>query len=162
MSNTFKKPDLRCPVCLAEFYLEKKPNAMLGRCPSCSTEIARMLVREDGYIFINWQQLRTLAIYAARWSGSFDLNKKGNMDAMQALTHILMHLQTFQPKGSAPLLPQILHLPHAPAQVNLSPEIIGMMKAELKRTNPPSTGKPIVSPYYVTKDGKNLEDGPGQ
>ena len=92
------KNDTRCPVCLAEFNREAVRVAGYKDCPHCHTVIPPMQIRDDGYVKMNWQDIRVLAIYAQRWAIRLDTTKKGNMHAMQALSNILGHLERYRPK----------------------------------------------------------------
>lgn len=99
------KNDLRCPVCLFEFNLAAMMAAGVRGCPSCKTSLQPLKISEDGYIKVNWQDLRVLAIYAQRWSITFDLANGGNRDALKALQNIIANLKRFEPKGAQPLVP---------------------------------------------------------
>ena len=99
------KNDLRCPVCLLEWNLAAMQAAGVIGCPSCHTKIQPLKISEDGYIKINWQDLRVLAIYAQRWSITFDLQNGGNRDALRALQNILNNLRNYQPRNAQPLTP---------------------------------------------------------
>jgi hypothetical protein len=99
------KNDLRCPVCLLEFNQAAMMAAGVKGCPGCTTALQPMKVSEDGYIKINWQELRTLAIYAQRWSITFDLKNGGNRDSLKALQNILAGLRKYEPIGGQPLVP---------------------------------------------------------
>lgn len=99
------KNDKRCPVCLCEWNEAVLTKAGIKQCPNCKTIIAPMNISEDGYIRINWQDMRVLAVYAKRWSSMFDLSNKGNRDAIQALVHILYKIEGFRPKTAKPLTP---------------------------------------------------------
>lgn len=97
--------DKRCPVCLCEWNEAVMTKAGIKQCPNCKTVIAPMDIKDDGYIRINWQDMRVLAVYAKRWSAMFDLKVKGNRDAVQALIHILYKIEGFKPKNAKPLTP---------------------------------------------------------
>ncbi len=93
------KNEVRCAVCLKEFLLKKTKE-----CPNCKTEIHPLLIKEDGYIKINWQDMRVLSTYAVRWATCFDLTKKGNADAAKALSNILVNIKNFRPTGAEKLV----------------------------------------------------------
>ena len=95
--------DVRCQACLAEYNFEAVRRLGIAHCPHCRTSLPPMWIREDGYIHVNWQELRVLAIYAQRWGSKFDLSKKGNQDAIRAFGNILRHLERFKPQGANPL-----------------------------------------------------------
>ena len=99
------KNDLRCPVCLAEFNQAAMQAAGVKGCPNCHTTLQPVLIAHDGYIKINWQDLRVLAIYAQRWSITFDLTNGGNRDSLKALQNIINKLRAYEPKGGPPLVP---------------------------------------------------------
>lgn len=100
-----RKKDMRCAVCTAEFRADELKLAGVKACPNCGSTMAPLKVSQDGYIKINWQDLRTLAIYAKRWSGVFPTNSKGNRDALLALQVILKALEKYRPKDAMPLVP---------------------------------------------------------
>lgn len=99
------KNDLRCPVCLFEYQSAAMRAASIKGCPSCHTSLTPQLLREDGWVRVNWQDLRALAIYAQRWSITFDLSNSGNRDSLRALQNIFGKLRQYEPKGSQPLTP---------------------------------------------------------
>lgn len=101
-----QKPDVRCPVCLKEFNQANLQHAGVKSCPFCKTSLQWLDIAHDGYIHINWQNLRVLAIYAQRWANMWDMSKPGNMHALQALENIFKHLAQYQPASSPPLLLQ--------------------------------------------------------
>lgn len=101
----FKKYDYRCPVCLSEYDLKAFAASGVKQCPACKTILQPLLVKQDGYVKANWQDLRTLAIYASRWARIFDLNRKGDQDALQALDNVLRGLQRYCPPGAEPIVP---------------------------------------------------------
>lgn len=97
--------DLRCPVCLATWNQEVLMKIGIKSCPHCKTVIEPLLISQDGYIKINWQDLRVLAIYAWRWTQMFDRTRKGDVDAIIVFENILKHLSQYQPKDGAPIIP---------------------------------------------------------
>jgi hypothetical protein len=103
----FKKNDLRCPVCLAEYNSVEMAHAGIKHCPACKTVIQPMRIEHDGYIKINWHNIRVLANYARRWTLTFDIASKGNRDAIQALLNIINALSVYRPKQAEPIVPQI-------------------------------------------------------
>lgn len=98
--------DLRCPVCLCEYNFKALAHQGIKQCPSCKTVLQPLLKRHDGYIQVNWQDMRTLAIYALRWSKIFDMNKQGDKDAHKALHNIISNLARFQPQGAPQIVPE--------------------------------------------------------
>jgi DNA-directed RNA polymerase subunit RPC12/RpoP len=92
----------RCAVCLHEYDpIEIKP----GRpCPHCKSEIPMLLGCEDGYVHVNWQDLRVLADYASRFSDRFNIDERADLDKAQQLENILHKLSHYQPRGSKPIL----------------------------------------------------------
>lgn len=108
LGSIFGKFDRRCPVCRAEWNEKAIREAGGGRvCPNpeCGTVIEPLNTDYDGYVRINWQDLRVLAIYARRWSMLFDMTRKPNQDAVKALFTIIEGLKKYQPKGAPPLVP---------------------------------------------------------
>lgn len=101
----FKRYDLRCPVCLAEFSFKAMANSGIKDCPMCHTILQPLEVKHDGYIRVNWQDMRTLATYASRWSRVFDTKNKGDVDAIIALQNIIEGLSRFRPLGAEPIIP---------------------------------------------------------
>lgn len=98
--------DLRCPVCLHEFNGKAMMKLGIKGCPVCKTVLQPLVMRQDGYIRVNWQDMRTLAIYAKRWSKIFDLRNKGDRDATAALKNIFIKLEKFRPVGAESLVPK--------------------------------------------------------
>lgn len=141
MMAVFKKHDQRCPVCLSEFNSQEMRQAGFKSCPVCKTTLQPLTISHDGYIRINWQDMRVLAIYARRWSMGFDLTKKGNRDAIQALENIIANLSKYKPNMSEPIVPAV------------DAFIVGNMQAEYNLDNVPLNLKPdhtgmIPSPFY--------------
>lgn len=115
------KPDVRCPVCLAEYVSAHFKQPFIPQCPFCKTVIPPMPLRHDGWVKLNWQELRVLAIYAQRWSTTFDLRLRGNLEALRVLQNILHELRQYQPKDAPPIVPSMNvvyleghHHPHPP------------------------------------------------
>lgn len=52
--------DIRCPVCLAEFNATALLATNAKDCPNCHTLLYPMLIKHDGYVKLNWQDLRVL------------------------------------------------------------------------------------------------------
>lgn len=128
---------LRCAVCLSQF----DPAKLRGRheCPTCGTVIPPLKGSEDGFIKINWQDLRILATYAERWTDTFDLGRRGDRDALQALQNILRQLSGFRPPGALPLLPEHLIqktiLEFNPA-ASMTPDETGLIPSPYVRKGP--------------------------
>ncbi len=143
-----RKSDLRCPVCLCEYSFIAMANSGIKQCPSCNTVIQPQQMKFDGYVKMNWQDLRTLAVYAKRWSRIFDLSKKGDMDAARALENILANVRQYRPAGAEALVPSSdeSNKPLRKVDVKKIGEIgIGdNMPIDLK---PGADGK-IVSPFF--------------
>lgn len=116
--------DLRCPVCQATWNQEALMRIGIKGCPHCKTVIEPLLISQDGYIKVNWQDLRVLAIYAWRWTQVFDTRKKGDVDAIIAFQNILDALAKYQPKDGAPIIPF--------DNVRPDPSIIDAIMAEIK------------------------------
>lgn len=87
-----------------EFHLESVRKLGYKACPQCQTALPPVLLKNDGYIKANWQDMRMLAIFAKRWAAHFDTTKKGNRDAVVALDNICRRLESFRPGGAEPLL----------------------------------------------------------
>ncbi len=85
-------------------------------------------MNHDGYIKVNWQEMRVLVIYAKRWAMAFDLANRTNQDAVKALNNIVLHLEQYQPKG---------------AETFVTTDIAGGVEA-VKAIQP----KGIPSPYF--------------
>lgn len=101
-----KHNDIRCPVCLSEWNLADVTAQGHKNCPQCHTPIMPMKISEDGYVKLNWQDVRVLAQYARRWTVFFDRKNKSDVDAIIALNHIVAKLQMCMPKDALPLFPQ--------------------------------------------------------
>ena len=124
LTPTNKKNDIRCPVCLKEFFHgditeEGKP------CPNCKSRTGFEILEHDGYIKINWQQLRVLVAYSSRWLRQFDPNKQGNPDAVKAFNNLVERLKQYQPEGGLPI-------------------IVDEDEAKIDKTN-----TPVKSPYFL-------------
>lgn len=142
--NTYEeKNDLRCPVCLQEWNEKIMAKAKITACPRCSTTIPPMRIRDDGYVKVNWQDMRVLVIYAQRWAQLFDTSKKGNRDALEALKNITKKVEESKPKEGQELSPK-----EAP--------IIGKMS-----TNTPQVQTKEITPMEALKKirdkGGNIE-----
>ena len=139
-----KKNDLRCPVCLHDFSSAElrvtNPDGIL--CPRCHNEVRMRLVTEDGYIRMNWEDLRLLCIYAERWASQFDLTNKGNQAMVIILGNIIRQLNKSKPAGSL-----FLTNPDDPVVIANSKKVANL--GTIARFKPPRD-KPngIRSPYY--------------
>lgn len=100
----FKKNDIRCPLCAAEYNAQ---DIRGPACPNCGTQTPVMRVIDDIYVKLNWQEMRILTIYAQRWMQTFDLNHRGNIDAAKVLDRIVQSLHKFRPDGGGDLNPMI-------------------------------------------------------
>lgn len=65
-----------------------------------------MKIAEDGYIHVNWQDIRVLAIFAQRWIETFPPSK-GNDDAKTAVRNIVQRLYRFKPPTGYDLDPMM-------------------------------------------------------
>lgn len=107
MSAIFEsKADRRCPVCLTEWSSAALKFAGIKGCPKCKTALAPLHTAEDGYIKINWQDVRVLVLYANRWAKVFDETKRVSLDALMALKNITMAVQQYRPATGALLIPE--------------------------------------------------------
>ena len=125
-----KKKTYTCPTCMHDFNIREIQER--GVCPICLTRREPMLSRQSGYIFLYWEQVRILTIYAKRWANTFDETKKGNQDAIQALDNAINSLRQYRPKDGEGLEPpeeRIEQLEQAP-------------------NKPKKEGAPIPSPYF--------------
>ena len=98
------KPDSRCPICGTLFNKYFTEKAGTEGCPMCKTMIPMLKVNQDGYIKINWADLRMLAVYAQRWARRFDMTKKGNFDSVRRLENVILTLEHFKPQGADSLI----------------------------------------------------------
>ena len=98
-----KNNDIRCVVCGAEFNDYELKKLHIKDCPNCHTQLNPMLISQDGYIKINWQELRVLVAYASRWITRFDTKIKGNEDMIKALGSTIAKLEKYRPKTGVPL-----------------------------------------------------------
>jgi hypothetical protein len=94
--------DLRCGVCLFEYTLAEVKGKRA--CPNCGNVLGFLQLSQDGYVRVNWHDLRILATYARRWTIHFDMTKAGNRFAVLALDNILESLEAFKPKGAKDLV----------------------------------------------------------
>lgn len=92
-------------VCQSEFSKEELAGYLLPKCPKCLTSIKPMNIANDGYIKMNWEEIRLLAIYAQRWVGKFDAGNTGNKEYITAVQNIINKIQLYQPKTSKSLDP---------------------------------------------------------
>lgn len=146
--------DTRCPVCSAEWIQSDMMKIGVKGCPHCGTTAQLLNKKHDGYIKINWQDLRVLAIYAERWSSMFDMSIKGNQDAVKALQKILENLRTYRPKDGAPLTipltPIVIvhkHPPHEHHECQEPPRVHIAFDETKRNLKPDGTGN-IPSPFY--------------
>lgn len=101
-----QKNDKRCPCCQAEWNSNALKASGLKGCPHCRTVLEPLKVIEDGYVHLNWQDLRVLVLYAKRWSKIFDTNNRTSLDAIQALNNIIAKVQVHRPETGALLIPE--------------------------------------------------------
>lgn len=113
-------------VCQSEFELAVLKERNEQTCPTCKTRMRPMRIANDGYIKINWEEIRLMAIYAQRWTEKFDKTNQGNMDYIKALNNIVSKIQLYQPKTSMSLDP----------------------KEEVPKDASGKITKAILSPYY--------------
>lgn len=100
--------DTRCSVCYAEWNEAELKKAGVIGCPHCKTRVQTMKISHDGFIQINWQDLRVLAIYATRWMSLHDKEQNlYNREADVALANILNKLSRYRPKDGATIVPDI-------------------------------------------------------
>lgn len=155
--DSFNKNDLRCCVCLSEFRLADTQKLTERKCPNCGTQIPPQMINEDGYVKLNWQDLRVLAMYSRRWATMFDLTKSGNRHAITALENIINKILPFQPKTAKPLLPPTEVIVIDKPQEQLPQKIdIQVMKPALsweewKNKNKDQQGN-VVSPFFRKVD----------
>lgn len=101
-----KKNDMRCPACLAEWSKASLKMAGLKGCPHCKTVLEPLKIAEDGYVHVNWQDMRVLVLYAKRWSKIFDMSNRVSNDAVMALDNIVKNIQNHRPESGALLIPE--------------------------------------------------------
>lgn len=101
-----KKNDMRCPACLTEWNKVSLQMAGLRGCPKCKTALEPLKIEEDGYIHVNWQDMRMLVLYAKRWSKIFDRKNRVSNDAIMALDNIVAKIQSYRPENGALLIPE--------------------------------------------------------
>lgn len=128
--NLKNNNDIRCPVCLVEFNHYEIKRAT--ECPNCHTQVGAYMKVNDGYIKINWQELRILVAYSIRWMATIDMTKRGNRDMAIALNNIILQLNKFKPPYGLPIA----------------------INEENKQA---VAGRPILSPYF--NGGREPMDG---
>jgi hypothetical protein len=106
MTKNDGKKDIRCAVCLGEFFSEEMIEKKVDTCPTCGTTIKPVKISQDGYIKVNWQDVRVLAIYSQRWAKGFNLDTKGNVDSKIALDNIINKLKAYKPTDGGDLDPE--------------------------------------------------------
>lgn len=62
-------------------------------------------IAHDGYVKLNWEDVRTLCIYAQRWADQYDTSNLENLDHVRTLKNIVDSLKIYQPKNSEGLDP---------------------------------------------------------
>lgn len=146
MTNLFKKSDIRCQVCLLEYHSSDVIQQGLKACPNCGTMLPPQLIAEDGYVKVNWQELRVLAIYAKRWSQIFDLNIPADREYMQALQNILGKFEKYRPRNGQPLtLPNdTVVISREPPPPNQQGEVRTIPKLPEQKPKP----RGIPSPFF--------------
>lgn len=90
-------------MCLAEFYNSDLIHKGLKACPNCGTVIPPQKISEDGFVKVNWQELRVLATYAKRWASTFS-NLPTDQDMIKALDNTIMNLARYTPHGGLPII----------------------------------------------------------
>lgn len=128
MTIESNKNDIRCMVCRGEFILSVLKEKGLQTCPNCNTRIKPMRIVDDGYIKINWEDIRLIAIYAQRWADRFDTKNTSNMEYIKILSNIINIIQKYQPRNNPNSLDHRI-----PNQTKL---------------------QKIISPYYNNADNK--------
>jgi hypothetical protein len=123
------KKDIRCAVCKSEFVSAVLNATKEQSCPICRTTVPPLKINQDGFIKINWQSIRVLAIYAQRWAETFDTSNPANREYIRALKNIINELEIYRPKTGKDL---------NPAQ-------------ELPANKEGQIDKPMRSPYFQTK-----------
>lgn len=98
MSFDKPKKDLRCPVCYGEFTLSEVQGR--DRCKLCKSPVPMLIISQDGYIRVNWEDLRVLVTYSRRWSGHFDMANEYTRMMVFALDKIIDNLRSFRPEGA--------------------------------------------------------------
>ena len=140
---------MRCPVCLALFDWQAQQENHTEGCPVCKTTLHPMMLVHDGYVQINWQEMRMLCTFANRWMAGFQ-NTKENQDTLKAFVNLLNRITKNQPPGVQPLVP------------NIDPVIVEMQEklkqqrqkevVELPKDAPinlaPNADGKIISPFF--------------
>jgi len=86
-------------------FLGDIPNAL--QCPNCHTWVPPMKKSEDGYIKVNWQDIRVLAIYAQRWAATFPTENDDDKKAIVALNKIIAKIAQYRPPTGGDLDPAL-------------------------------------------------------
>jgi len=94
-------------MCTAEFNQTALFLAKVKCCPNCGSKQIPLKISEDGYVKLNWQEIRILSIYAQRWAATFDTEIKGNREALIILNRIIKDLYKYKPLNAANLDPMI-------------------------------------------------------
>lgn len=144
------KPDVRCVVCTMEFHLESVRKLGYKTCPQCQTPLPPVLLKNDGYIKANWQDMRMLAIFAKRWTARFDTTNRGNRDSVVALDNICKRLESFRPEGAEPLLGR-----NDQMQKPAIPTLIGVSIGVMSNSTPYKLKDgSVISPYFQPSNEK--------
>lgn len=151
MSLFFKKSDSRCQVCNAEWNSFALKQSGLRGCPNCKSLLQPMKIEEDGYIHVNWQEVRVLAIYANRWSQIFDLNTKITDEAKVVLHNILHKLETYRPEQGDLLIPRndILQMERSVRDNAKGQPVIELTITSVKEVTKVPMQKGVPSPYFM-------------
>jgi len=113
-------------VCRSEFVATVVRQANEPTCPNCKTNISPMHIVNDGYIKLNWEEIRLVAIYAQRWANGFDTSNTFNLEYTRALRNVITQIQQYMPRGANTL----------------------DSTEELPKDKAGNLTKPIKSPYY--------------
>ena len=105
MTIEHNKNDIRCMVCRSEFVEDVLKQNKEQTCPICKTSIKPMRIQNDGFIKVNWEEIRLVSIYAQRWAEKFDKTNPANMEYLRALRNIIDRIQLYIPRGARNLDP---------------------------------------------------------
>ncbi len=100
--------DVRCIVCNHEYNIANARSKGVSGCPKCATVINAMPIPHDGYIKVNWEEIRMLALFAQRWTSLFDRTNQGNKDTKRAIERICKKLEERKPKTGYTLIEETM------------------------------------------------------
>lgn len=76
----------------------------MKKCARCESTVPMLVISQDGYVHVNWQDLRVLVTFARRWSKHFDMTRDHSYFTVMTLDRIINDLREYQPRGAKDLM----------------------------------------------------------